>query len=916
LVESILAAVFILFIALFTAQYLKRKHEQTKKILAELDQSREDILQAEKEFKIEHDNNLYFSKRTLHSWKEKWKHLKPHIERFSRMQYNQQLKVAGDTVFQDSILYVHSIFVNGFDLVRERNDAFIKRECETYKRLFDTLEAYPLTMNQCRTIITDEYNNLVVAGAGTGKTSTIIGKAMYILQKGLAKPSEILLLAFADEAKKEMEERISYQLNTRTYLKTKPFTKTFHALGYHIISESKGTRQSVTELKDSLKLQKFIRRITGLDQQHKLDDFAEPYPNVGKNKKFREFLITYFVYHLRPYRSIFEFSSFGEYIDYIKEEQIRSLKGDLVKSYEECEIANFLYINGISYDYERDYEIPTATRERKQYTPDFHLPEYGIYIEHFGINRRGKPAPFVNKEKYLQDMKWKRNTHKQHDTKLVETYSYEKTEGTLLINLKKTLSNHGVKFQRIPDDEIFKELNDLGVVIPFVELQAKFLNLFKSGNFTLNELRKKAKRYADWQRYHAFLDIFDTVYEEYIAHLQRTHRIDFNDMIKQATEHLTKQHFTPNYKYILVDEFQDISQSRYNLLRTMLNKNTSCKLFCVGDDWQSIYRFTGSDLSIMTNFNSSFEFTEQMYLDETFRLNDKICDFSTKFILKNKDQIHKKLSAASTNESPAITIIWSKENNKTRQKNDLLECLHEISSNEENATSVFIIGRYRFLKPKDLPTIRKKFPQLSIKFYTAHKAKGREADYVIISGLRSGRYGFPCRIQDDPVLNLVLAKEDTCPNAEERRVFYVAITRAKKHVYMLADPEYPSTFIQEIRRDNYEYNVTGDTKLSNVSCPKCQTGFVIRREHQGIFYSCNNYPYCDYKTKTCPKCLDGFIYRAQDKKRAYQCSNEKCDFKPLVCPRCKGGYLIIRKKYTKFLGCSNYPDCNYTRPLP
>jgi len=817
------------------------------------------------------------------------------------------MKVTDNADLQNSILHVHQIFVNGVNLVKERNNAFIDRECETYKSLFDTLETYPLTQNQRRSIVTDEYSNLVVAGAGTGKTSTIVGKVKYIIDKGLAKPAEILLLAFANEAKEEMEERVSR-------LGVHPDIKTFHALGVSIIAESTGTKPSVSELKDPPKLREFIKRIIGLDRHHSLEEFVGATSVAGKENNFRDLLTTYFAYHLRPYKSVFEFSSFGEYIDYIKENQIRSLKGDSVRSYEECEIANFLYINGINYMYERDYEVPTASREHRQYTPDFYLPDYDIYIEHFGVNKKGEPAPFVNKEEYLREMAWKRNIHKKYGTKLVETFSYEKIEGILLSNLEQTLRSYDVKFQRIPDEEIFKEINKMGIIIPFVQLQMKFLNLFKSSNFTLDALREKAKGYPDWQRYHAFIDIFERIYQEYTAHLQQTHRIDFNDMIKHATEYLNKQQFSSDYKYILVDEFQDIAQSRYHLIKSMQDKAPSCKLLAVGDDWQSIYRFTGSDLSIMTNFPEYFGFTEQLYLDQTFRLNDKICDFSSKFIMKNKDQMAKTLIAARTVDSPAITILWSKGDNKRQRKRDLLECLDDINSIDKGETTVFIIGRYGFLEPEELPSIRKQFPQLSVKYYTAHGSKGREADYVIIVDLKSDRLGFPCKIQDDPVLNLVLAKEDTYPDNEERRLFYVSVTRAKKHVYLLAEPQYPSSFIKEMLRDNVECNIVRKHEFSMIHCPNCQSGFIIKREHLGKFYSCNNYPYCEYKAKTCPECNDGFLYQPQNRS-VYQCSNERCNFNPSVCPRCKDGYLVVRKKYTKFLGCSNYPACRYTRPL-
>ena len=132
-----------------------------------------------------------------------------------------------------------------------------------------------------------------------------------------------------------------------------------------------------------------------------------------------------------PYRSHQEFRNWGEYWDYLRRFDIRSLKGEKVKSMEECEIANFLYLNNVPYEYEAPYEHDTATREKRQYLPDFHLPEAGIYIEHFGLDDEGRTAPFVDEKKYLQEVEWKRRLHEEKGTVLIETYSRERAAGAL-----------------------------------------------------------------------------------------------------------------------------------------------------------------------------------------------------------------------------------------------------------------------------------------------------------------------------------------------------------------------------------------------------------------------------------------------------------------------------------------------------
>ncbi len=446
------------------------------------------------------------------------------------------------------------------------------------------------------------------------------------------------------------------------------------------------------------------------------------------------------------------------------------------------------------------------------------------------------------------------------------------------------------------------------VVIPFVKLVAKFLTLFKASTLNLNDLREKASSFKDWERYEAFLDIFEAVYESYELYLRETGKIDYNDMIKLATRILKNGKARLNYKYILVDEFQDISKSRYNLLKQVTEQNLLSKLLCVGDDWQSIYRFTGSELAIMTNFQKDITFCEQMWIDKTFRLNSNLCQASSKFILKNKNQISKNLIPNITTDLPVITLVWTKINEG--QKN-LAECLAKINNNESNGTSVFILGRYNRLKPKGFDFFRKRFPKLEMKYSTVHSSKGKEADYVIVLGLESGTFGFPCKFEGDPVLNLVLTDKDNYPDAEERRLFYVALSRAKKHVYLLADPILPSPFVTEMLRECKELVVEKKGGVGVAYCPECKTGLIIKREKHG-FYSCNNFPYCSYKPTTCPKCSDGFLQKTKRGDNIYECSNENCRLIAKNCPICEKGFLFEKKGYNRFLGCSNFPNCKYT----
>lgn len=848
-----------------------------KRNIDKLLQHRNDIDQAHLELTTLLKDDHYLARKTIDSWVKKWSFLFPFLKDLKK----QKIVISG---LDEKMKLLLVMFENTYNAISERNQIFIQEETKRFAWLFNSVEKYPLTESQIRSIITDEYANLVVAGAGTGKTSTIVGKAAYILWKGLAKPEEVLLLSFGRDVKKEMYKRIrSLGLDLDV--------KTFHSLGLGIIAEVEDKKPSVSELStDKAKLQK------------KIEEFINA--NLC-DEHFSKLLNEYFLYHMHPYESIFNFKNRGEYIDYLKRQEVRSLKGDLVKSFEECEIANFLYVNGINYEYEKEYEKQTASRKYRQYRPDFYLSDYGIYIEHFALNRNGNPPPFFDQERYIEDVEWKRNQHAKNQTRLIETYSYEKSEGTLLKNLTEKLLRYNVKFNKLPEERIFEEINKLGYVNRFTDLLSTFLNLYKSSHLNIIELKEKANLAKSKERAESFVHLFSYILSSYNNSLISSGDVDFNDMICLSESYVAADNYETKYRYVLVDEFQDISQSRSRLLRTIIDKNPDCKVFCVGDDWQSIYRFTGSDLSLMTEFSKYFGYTKSLILDKSFRFNDKICDFSSRFILQNPNQISKKLETIEKTERPTVKVTFTDS-----LLDSIVQILEEIGSKSLKKPNVFIIGRYNYQEPKNLNELRHGFPKVTVRFVTAHGSKGTEADYVILIGMRSGVFGFPCQIVDDPLLDLVLAKADSFPNAEERRLFYVAVTRAKREVYLLVERVFPSQFITEVLNNGYEISVVGkDTNITK--CPECGTGDIGPINWKdSTFYSCSNYPYCRYRPQICPKCDNGFLKKKSETK--YACINDYCDYEGSICPACNDGYLkTVKGPYSDFVGCSNYPDCKY-----
>lgn len=770
---------------------------------------------------------------------------------------------------------------------QDRNDHWVENELTTNKELLDSLVSTPLSKKQREAIIRHDNRVLAVAGAGTGKTTTVVGKVAYLLAENICKPEEILLLSFARGAVDELQERIKTACGDDVQVRT------FHQLGLEVITQVTGRKPAIYDQDD---LKDFIKNYLINSLLNDSDDIK---------------LLDFIAYYYFPTKSTDEFETQEEYLKHVSSHDIRALKGEKVKSYQEAQIANFLFLNGIKYIYEAKYKgAETGTTKKRVYQPDFYLPKYDIYIEHFGVDRNDNTAPWIDKDEYVKSMKWKRKLHFENSTTLIQTYSYEATEGILAKSLKSQLKKHRVEFKPVSQVYLEKRKEIKSRLSNVANLLATALTLFKSDKMTLVQLSdviKNSDSREKRERELRFLKIFKHLLAGYENLLKEKGEIDFGDMITMAAAYIERGKFKSPYKAIVVDEFQDISRGRAWFMNSLLEQVEDSRLLCVGDDWQSIYRFTGSDISLMTNYRDQWSQAVRVDLDKTYRFNNKIKEISTKFITKNPSQLAKDIECDTFVDDPAVTIT-------EKEVSDI--CI-EIQEKDPEA-SVLILNRYNYGIIENVDARVKN--EFELRNLTVHSAKGKEADYVIVDNLESGKYGFPSEILDDPIINLFLIDKENFPNSEERRLFYVALTRARNEVWLRVNTNAPSQFIEELVKDDLYHGLIIDEEDSmfiDYSCPKCNSTMIERRNstNDSKFLGCRHYPRCNGTIAGCPKCGNTIPKLFEDQ---YVCPSEECDWQAEKCPECEIGYLVLKSgPNNDFYGCSMYreTECKGTRSL-
>ena len=781
----------------------------------------------------------------------------------------------------------------------KHNQAYLEKQRVCNKAFFDTVEKNPLTDEQIHACICMDDAVLVVAAAGSGKTSTMVAKTGYVLHERLATPEQILLLAFNSSTAKEVGRRIQERLDRVPNIRAVK-SQTFHAFGLEVIGQVTGKKPSLAPwIKPDL---------PGRDIDEVVDIIK------ALSERDTRFAVEWNLFRTVFARDIGRWNATSTPDAYKDGRRgFLTARGEIVKSQEERLIANWLFYNGVTYEYERPYEHDTADANHRQYVPDFYFPEIHVYYEHFALDADGIPPDHFDGD-YLAGVEWKRRTHAERGTQMIETTSYQVRSGDAFQYLEAELTRRGVKLAFDPNRQ-----TPVGVPRPLERDLARAFRVFqqhaKNNSFSSTQLRVALKTQSQdgfGVRLSLFLSLYEKISAEWERRLREHGCIDFEDMLLQAAAHVESQAYRSPYTVVLADEFQDSSRARIRLLKALAQgSHRRAHLCVVGDDWQGINRFAGSDISVMTEFEKFFANATRLPLNTTFRCPQSICDVSSAFVQANPAQIRKVVKTTNPlGKTPLQVFGFEDVASIPDYLGKTLAQLYELAKAGKvkplhgSHVTVMLLGRYRNDEPSDFSRWRERFRDvLTIDFKTVHGSKGLEAEYVFVLNVIEDHRGFPSQIQDDPVLQLAMPSPESFPFAEERRLFYVALTRAQKQVRLYTTNAQPSQFLVELIK-------SGDAEIKAVEgvaldpCPACGQGVLVMRSGpHGTFQSCSRFPQCDYKRNSARSST-----RARPRQRIQGSANAG-----MQCPVCHVGLLMPRTgKHGPFLGCSEYPKCKAT----
>ena len=811
--------------------------------------------------------------------------------------------------------------------IKKHNNLFLDKHLKSDKEFLDNVlsnidKNITLDEEQRKVVLSDEDYTLVIAGAGAGKTTTLAAKVSYLVNVKNVDPKKILVISFTNKAVNELKERINDVLHIDCPIAT------FHAVGNAIIRKKQD--------------EKFKIATSGFLYNTISDYFNK---NILSNPRNVDKVLLFFASYfncpkdgtnLEEYFKNLVFTDFSTLKSNVNDYQekvidkkthlIKTMNNEVVRSFEEMRIANFLYLNNIDYKYEEVYPYHIL-EANKPYTPDFTIRQGNkkIYLEHFGLTESLNNDRFTKQEliKYKKAIQDKINLHKEHNTTLIYTFSSYSDNRTIEEHLTEMLKNLGIELKHKDNQEVYKKLVDNETnkyTFKFVKLICTFINNFKANNYQIAKF-EEFKSSTTNVRDKLFLDIAEMCYLEYEKALKENACVDFSDMINNSYKIIKDKQIAKerlDFDYIIVDEYQDVSRQRFDLTHE-LSMLCDAKIIAVGDDWQSIYAFSGSDISLFTHFADFMGYAEVLYINNTYRNAQELIDIAGSFIQKNDSQIKKTLKSPKSIVKPILiypykeTYSFNKELNKESEySKKIVEILGLIAKanivEKKKLSNILLVGRYGFdgiklaenssfvYDERTNKVICKEYPNLKIDFLTAHSSKGLTYDDVVIINAKNETYGFPSQIDDDPLLQYVVHSDHSFDYAEERRLFYVALTRTKNRVFIVCPDNKPSPFVSELINDydnvclKGELINTGQKFIVKNKCPRC--GYPLQLRFNKLY---------GYKMFMCTNDHEVCGFITNDLKGGSM-TIEKCD-------KCADGYLLVKinaKDNKPFLGCSNY----------
>jgi len=639
---------------------------------------------------------------------------------------------------------------SSFLIAKDHNRKFINQKLEEYQDYFNHIydgidNNIILDQEQRIAILTDEDYMMIIAGAGSGKTTTIAAKVKYLVDKIGINEQEILVLSYTNKAVNELKRIINDSFNIKAKVTT------FHKLAYSYLKDEKikllaSTNHIIDQYINYLINEKREVINTLLKFYNNYFSLSPLFLKLIENKKFKNLVLFY--------------------------QSKKTLRGEYVINYQDSIIANLLYINNISYEY-----------------------HYKLFRSHFIVD--------INKQKYYIYILKNNNIIDKINVNLLSDSSIIKIIiPSDIINNYEEIINEFKRYNLISNDITIEDCYQKIIKIDrkkydqFVNFCDQFLKMLKN---TKNKITIK-EEYDE--RTIIFLKFIKNLSIYYQNYLETNNILDFDDLIIKAEQNITN--ISKPYKYIIVDEYQDISVSRFNFIKKLVDFNKA-KLIVIGDDWQTIFSFAGSELNLFLKFKEQMTYAEELKITNTYRNSQELINIAGQFIMQNQKQIKKKLLSKKKKIYPVKIIIY----------NNFIDALKKVIDhiiNEYGITkNILLLGRYQFdfrnvinnkyfERMADDKLKYKKNPKVAISYLTVHKAKGLGFDNVIIINGNKGIYGFPSLVKNDPIMSIIDNNNEQQSMEEERRLFYVSLTRSKNEVYILSEKQKVSPFIEEIKK--------------------------------------------------------------------------------------------------------------------